>query len=103
MINVTLIDTGIWIEGTHSNVVDFTIAVIDLAIDRGFEIEKDLWESDRAVFVAGAADQDMIEDLDFTYYEALEYLNDNLPDGYWFEVYEQCLYLTHESENELVY
>ena len=103
MINVTLIDTGIWIEGSHSNSTDFTIAVVDLAIYHGFEINNDLWESDRAIFVAGAADQEMIEDLDSIYYDAIDYLNDNLPDGYWFQVHEQCLYLTHESENELVY
>lgn len=99
MINATLIDTGIWIEGSHSNSTDFTVAVVDLAIQHGFEIDQDVWESDRAIFSARVADSDMYEALDQTYYDALEYLNSILPEGYWFEVYEQSLYLTHESQD----
>ena len=106
MINVSIEDTGLIIDGSHVNSVDFTIAVIELAINYGFGEQIDIkkFETDKAIFNARAADIDMHEALDFLYYDALEYLNDHVVDGFWFDVDDQCLYLSHESQvNELVY
>lgn len=77
---------GVWIAGsTVNNPVEFSIAIIDLAREHGFEVNEEQWEEDRPIFTTGAPTYDMIEDLGTLTDIALDYLNDNVTEGYYFD------------------
>lgn len=98
--------TGCVLDGSHMNSIDFTLAVIDLAVERGFEIDHEQYNKDREWMNSVEdikyleADQDSIDRmyeimdaLDWTYDEALEYLNEiDLHRGYVWVVDEQSLF-----------
>lgn len=77
---------GCWIEGASVNTpIEFSIAIVDLARKHGFEIHEEQWEEDRPIFTTGEPTFEMVEDLGWASDAALEYLNSNLPDGYFFD------------------
>ena len=99
MLDVTADDLGPWLAGSeYRSWIDFSIAVIDLAIDNDMQIDIDAWESDKAVLLAGVGDDDLLESLDDAYYNALDYLNNNLPQDYFFYVTDG-LYLVSYKES----
>ena len=89
--------TGCVIDGSHMNSIDFTLAVIDLAIDAGFEIDRERYGADKEAYKNDGLDEDMLYEvldaLDWTYEDALEYLNNGLPDGLYYTVDCNCLIL----------
>ena len=89
--------TGCVIDGSHMNSIDFTLAVIDLAIDAGFEIDREQYGADVEAYKNDGLDEDMfyevLDALDWTYEDALEYLNSGLPEGLHYTVDCQCLIL----------
>lgn len=89
--------TGCVIDGSHMSSIDFAIAVIDLAVDAGFEIDVEQYGADVEAYKNDGLDEDMLlsvlDALDWTYEDALEYLNDELPDGLCYTVDEQSLFL----------
>ena len=89
--------TGCVIDGSHMNSIDFTLAVIDLAIDAGFEIDREQYGADVEAYKNDGLDEDMfyevMDALDWTYEDALEYLNSGLPDNLYYTVDCQCLIL----------
>ena len=96
------------IDGSHMSSQDFTVAVIDLAIGKGFtEFDIDLYQDDlfRLKYNDNAQMSehemtDILEGLDFLYYDALDWLNENaLDDGVYWDVEDQCLYLSPNLEN----
>ena len=89
--------TGCVIDGSHMNSIDFTLAVIDLAVERGFEIDHEQYNKDREWMNSEEDDEDLYLDilnaLDWTYDEALDYLNEiDLHRGYVWVVDEQSLF-----------
>ena len=89
--------TGCVLDGSHMSSIDFTLAVIDLAIDAGFEIDREQYGADVEAYKNDGLDEDMfyevLDALDWTYEDALEYLNSGLPDGLHYTVDCQCLIL----------
>lgn len=89
--------TGCVIDGSHMNYFDFAVAVIDLAVDAGFEIDRERYGADVEAFRNDGLDEDtldeVLESLDWTYYDALEFLNSKLPEGLCYTVDEQSLFL----------
>ena len=89
--------TGCVIDGSHMNSFDFTTAVIDLAVDAGFEIEEAQYREDVEWMKSEEDDEDRLLDildaLDWTYEDALEFLNSKLPEGLCYTVDEQSLFL----------
>ena len=89
--------TGCVIDGSHMNSIDFTLAVIDLAVDAGFEIDHEQYRKDIDWMNSEVDDEDIYLDilnaLDWTYEDALEYLNMGLPEGLCYTVNEQSLFL----------
>jgi hypothetical protein len=95
--NLSDAETGCYIDGSHMSSFDFSAAVIEFAHDFGFEME---WEA----FVADVdwmkdpdddfdREQDILDSIDWTYEDALEYLNTNTREGLVWVVREQSLYL----------
>ena len=91
--------TGCVIDGSHMNSFDFAIAVIDLAVDSGFEIDVQQYRQDLSDISSGNIADDsedfleILQALDWTYDDALEYLNSGLPDNLCYTVDNQSLYL----------
>ena len=89
--------TGCIIDGSHMNSIDFTLAVIDLAVDAGFEIDREQYGADVEAYKNEGLDEDtlyeVLDALDWTYEDALEYLNSGLPDNLYYTVDCQCLVL----------
>ena len=93
--------TGCVIDGSHMSNFDFMVAVIDIAIDSGFEIDMETYQADLAFVKSDEDDEDRLLDildaLDWTYDEALDYLNSKLPEGLYYTVDEQSLFLEEEE------
>ena len=89
--------TGCVLDGSHMNSIDFTLAVIDLATDSGFEIDQEQYNKDREWMNSEEDDEDIYLDildaLDWTYEDALDFLNSKLPEGLCYTVDEQSLFL----------
>ena len=98
MLDVTASDLGLWLDGSeYRSWIEFSIAVVDLAIDNGMEINTNAWDSDKAVLLAGVGYDELFSALDEQYYNALDYLNNSLPKDYFFYVTEG-LYLMSNKE-----
>ena len=89
--------TGCVLDGSHMNSFDFIVAVIDLAVDAGFELDEETYRKDVEDMRNGEVDDEWImsvlDALDWTYEDALEYLNSGLPEGLYYTVDCQCLIL----------
>jgi hypothetical protein len=87
-------ETGIYIDGSHMSSTDFSIAVIRFAVANGFEIDIDQLEKDIEAIEERSLDEDdlwdILDSIEWTYMDAVDYLNDT--DPYW------SLYLTSEEE-----
>ena len=91
--------TGCVIDGSHMSSIDFAVAVIDLAVDAGFEIDVQQYRQDLSDISSGNIADDsedfleILQALDWTYDEALEYLNSIVPEGLCYTVDCSCLIL----------
>ena len=94
--------TGCVIDGSHMSSIDFTTAVIDLAIDAGFEIDEEQYRADIWWLDSEEDDEDKLiaiqDALDWTYEDALDYLNEHTRPGFVWVVRDQSLYLMTGDE-----
>lgn len=96
---------GCEIDGSHMSNCDFMIAVIDYAIDRGFELDVEQYRKD-VEWLNDTGDNhttddpyyDIMDALDWTYEDALEYLNSITPADYFYLVEDQSLFLEMTSD-----
>lgn len=94
-------EMGCIIDGSHMSNFDFMVAVIRYAMSRGFEIETKQFEDDLLWLSKYedhvAEDEDILLDiydaLDWTYEDALDYLNSITPADYFYTVEDQSLFL----------
>lgn len=95
-------DTGCYIDGSHWSSFDFTTAVIDFAVERGFEIDDEQYKKDLEDYRNDLLDEDILyevlESLDWTYAEALDYLNGTAPDNLIWFVEDQSLFLEESDD-----
>jgi hypothetical protein len=102
--NLSDVETGCYIDGSRRDVVEFSLLVIELAHDYGFELDWDRFVKDAANLrePGYVMDDDEIQEIfdaiDWTYEDALEYLNDNTREGLYWEVIDQSLYLTEDAD-----
>ena len=100
--NLSDVETGCYIDGSHMSSFNFTTLVIEMAHEYGFEMDFDQFVKD----VHGIRDDiftdddiyDIMDALDWTYQDALDYLNDNTRPGLVWVVREQALLLMDEDE-----
>ena len=93
-------EMGCVIDGSHMSSIHFTLAVIDYAVDRGFEIDQEQYRKD-VEWLNDTGDNhttddpyyDIMDALDWTYEDALEYLNSITPADYFYLVEDQSLFL----------
>mgnify|MGYP006274845911 CR=1 FL=1 len=96
--------TGCWIDGSHRSSLQFASLVIELAHDYGFELDWDKFVDDMQKLESGEYEMgsddeiDIMDAIDWTYEDALEYLNDNTREGLYWVVEDQSLFLMTEEE-----
>jgi hypothetical protein len=103
--NLTDAATGCWIDGSHRSSLEFTALVIELAHDYGFELEWDQFVEDMQKLESGEYEGsddeiEIMDALDWTYDDAIEYLNDNTRQGLCWVVRDQSLFLMTEEDAE---
>jgi len=97
-------ETGIYIDGSHRSAFDFMCLVIEMAHDYGFEMEWDAFLSDVEKYRNGefeVGDDDWIdvsESIEWTYEDALQYLDEITREGVYWEVRDQSLYLVEDAD-----
>jgi hypothetical protein len=100
--NLTDVETGCYIDCTHRSNFDFMCMVIEMAHDYGFEMDFDQFVKDVTDLRNGDVDDEWLMDvlnaLDWTFEDALEYLNTNTREGLYWEVIDQSLYLTEDAD-----
>jgi DNA primase len=100
--NLSDVEAGCYIDGSHMSSFNFTTLVIEMAHEYGFEMDFDQFVKD----VNGIRDDlftdddiyDIMDALDWTYQDALDYLNDNTREGLYWEVIDQSLYLVEDAD-----
>ena len=98
--DVTEENCGVWIEGSSVRTpIEFSIAIVELAVSHGFEIETDAWEADKPLMLGEDPAYDLIEDLGFVTDAALDFLNGSLPRDFYFD-FEDGLCLFKEDYEE---
>lgn len=100
--NLSDVETGCYIDGSHMSSFDFAALVIEMAHEYGFELDWDRFIEDLEDFRNGDVDDewllDVMDSIDWTYEDALEYLNTNTRPGLVWVVREQALLLMDEDE-----
>jgi hypothetical protein len=100
--NLSDAETGCYIDGSHRSFFDFACLVIEMAHDCGFEMDWDIFLSDMAWLESKQDDEDreleILNALDWTYEDALDYLNTNTRPGFVWVVEDQSLFLMTEED-----
>lgn len=95
-------ETGCYIDGSHMSSFDFAVAVIDLAVSKGFDIDIEQYNKDREWLASEEDDEDkyldIVDALDWTYIEAIDFLNETAPAGLIWFVEDQSLFLEESEE-----
>jgi hypothetical protein len=76
------------------------VAIVNLAIEHGFDIELEVWRADEPVFLEGHPDESMQHDLRYVAMIAGQYLADKLPQGYQFYGQGTEVYLEKVEEHD---
>ncbi len=96
------IETGCYIDGSHRSNLEFMCLVIELAHDYGFELEWDQFIADMNWLSSDEVDDDrhyeIMDAIDWTYEDALDYLNINTREPLVWVVRDQSLYLMSYDE-----
>jgi hypothetical protein len=95
-------ETGCYIDGSHISSIDFALAVIDFAINNGFEIDIEQYNKDKEWLSSDEDEEDkyldIVDALDWTYQDAIDFLNDTAPDNLIWTVEDQSLFLEEADD-----
>lgn len=93
MINADDLQPGVWVELEKNNPIAFGIAVVELAMNYGYDVLVKVWEEDKPVFLSGEATDEMLEDLSVIADFGVQYLADQLPEGFELSLTDEGLVL----------
>ena len=94
MIDVSDSDCGVWVDYTKLTPIQFDVAVVEVAIRYGYEVLLDVWNADKPKFLGGIADEEMLDELYILADFSIQYLNEQLPKNYFFDISKLGLVLT---------
>ena len=91
-------ETKCFFDGSHMSPFDFSVRVIDYAISRGFELDEETYRKDVDDMRNGEVNDEwvmsVLDALDWTYDDALDYLNEiDNPAGRAWWVEDQSLFM----------
>jgi hypothetical protein len=95
MINADDLQPGVWVELEKNNPVAFGVAVVELAMKYGYDVIVKVWEEDKPIFLSGEATDEMLGDLSVIADFGIQYLADQLPEGYEFNFTDEGLVLSN--------
>jgi L-arabinose isomerase len=87
---------GCWIDGSHISALLFDIDVVETAIHFGYEINIYDWRELKRLCNT-SNDSQPLEDMAEVAKEAYDWLDNNLPEGYYFDIKDNSLFLQHED------
>ena len=95
-------DLGIIMDGSHESGTYLDIRIIDFAIGFGYQVDMHEWNEGKELW---ANKQDLTDwefsDLTQAMWEecqlAVDWMNDQLPENYYFFIDDNSLYLTYEE------
>lgn len=94
MISVTDEDLGVWVgydEELPDPHIRFQIAVVELAMKYGYDINTKIWREDKLKFFAGESDEEMQRDLFYVFDYSVQWLDEELSEGYELETQDTGL------------
>lgn len=96
------VETGCYIDGSHRGSFDFACLVIEMAHEYGFELEWEAFLRDVEWMNGDETDDERLSDIldaiDWTYEDALEYLQTNTRPGLVWVVEDQSLFLVEDED-----
>lgn len=95
--DVTEEQLGCWIDGTNMSSNEFDIQIVETAIHFGYAINIDDWKELKGQIIDSNYDEYVLEDTAYVSDDAIRYLDFSVPEGYYFEIDANCLFLTHED------
>jgi hypothetical protein len=104
LMNLSDVETGCYIDGSHRDSIEFSLLVIEMAHDCGFELEWDQFVKDAAnlrepgYMMEEDELNEILDAIDWTYEDALDYLNINTREPLVWVVRDQSLYLMSYDE-----
>jgi hypothetical protein len=89
---------GCWIDGSQMLTTDFDIQLVETGIHFGFEIDIEDWKELKSqLWVRGNNHEEHAENVFEIAEVVYHWFNQLLPQGYYFHIEEQSLYLMHED------
>jgi len=102
--NLSDVETGCYIDGSHRDSIEFSLLVIEMAHDYGFELEWDQFVKDAAnmrdpgYMMEEDELNEVLDAIEWTYEDALDYLNINTREPLMWVVRDQSLFLMTYDE-----
>lgn len=102
--NLSDVETGCYIDGSHRDSIEFMLLVIEMAHEYGFELEWDQFVKDAAnlrepgYMMEEDELNEILDALDWTYEDAIDYLNEHTRPGFVWVVRDQSLFLMTGDE-----
>ena len=93
---VTTDHLGCWIDGSHMSGSSFDIQLVETAIHFGWDINIEDWKELKWQ-IDETYDSQVFEDLYYVAENAYHWFNELLPQGYYFHIEDNSLYLQHED------
>ena len=93
---ITEDNLGCWLDGSNISGMSFDIQLVEIALGFGYPIDVEDWKELKTQ-VFEYTEEQLFEDLYFVANEAYDWLDMNTPDGYYFEIFDQALFLRHED------
>jgi len=95
--DVTGEQLGCWIDGSNMSSREFDTQLVETAINLGWHINIENWKELKNQLDDDNYSIDVMDDLYFVSEEAYHWFNELLPQGYYFHIEEQSLFLQHED------
>ncbi len=102
--NLNDVETGCYIDGSHRDSIEFSLLVIEMAHDYGFELDWDQFVKDAAnmrdpgYMMEEDELNEVLDAIEWTYEDALDYLNINTREPLMWVVRDQSLFLMTYDE-----
>jgi hypothetical protein len=104
LMNLNDVETGCYIDGSHRDSIEFSLLVIEMAHDYGFELDWDQFVKDAAnmrdpgYMMEEDELNEVLDAIEWTYEDALDYLNINTREPLMWVVRDQSLFLMTYDE-----
>ena len=97
LLDVTGDHLGCWIDCSQQSGAQFDIQLVETAFHFGFVIDVEDWKELKNQLDDYPQFEYLYEDLQVVAESAFDWLNTQIPEGYFFYIQDNSLFLTHED------